>query len=197
MNDESTSEPGGSSGFLDRIKESPRTVSALIIILIVAAAIYAFSGEPTQPAETAAPEEAALTTNEEATEAGEAEGEGTTEPQATATRAATEGRNQKLPEAQRQDNAFVEVAQAGDGITHLARRAADRWLAENNAGYEVTNEHRIYIEDYIKDKTGREGLKIGETRAISFDLIAEAVQRAGELNEKQLRNLSQYTAALN
>src|SRR3989344_3352994 len=28
----------------DRIKESPRTVSALIIILIVAAAIYAFSG---------------------------------------------------------------------------------------------------------------------------------------------------------
>lgn len=196
MNDE-MNETGSSSGFLDRIKESPRTVSALIIILIVAAAIYAFSGEPTQPTQTTTPEEAALTANEEATEASEAEREGTKAPQATATSADAEGRSQNLPEAQRQDNAYVEEAQAGDGITHLARRASARWLAENNAGYEVTNEHRIYIEDYIKDKTGREGLKIGETRAISFDLIAEAVQLAGELNEKQLRNLSRYTAALN
>ena len=35
-------------GILKRLKESPRTVSALIIILIVAAAIYAFSGDGDQ-----------------------------------------------------------------------------------------------------------------------------------------------------
>ncbi len=39
-----TDDTNESGNWLDRIKQSPRTVSALIIILIVAAAIYAFSG---------------------------------------------------------------------------------------------------------------------------------------------------------
>ena len=205
MNDENDTQSGG---FLDRIKESPRTVSALIIILIVAAAIYAFSGEPQQPVN----EE--LTGNEAATtDIGDEQTDETEVDEAVAPTIAPPGApgapvaepipqqrlqemRQGLPAAERQGDAFVEKAQAGDGITHLARRATTRWLADNAAGYEITNEHRIYIEDYIQNRIGSEGLSIDETKTISFALIAEAVEHAGQLNDQQLRNLSHYTTVL-
>jgi hypothetical protein len=102
----------------------------------------------------------------------------------------------ELPQAQRTPEGFMEVAQAGDGYTHLARRAATRWLSENQAGYAVTDEHRIYIEDYIQNHLGTSGLEIGDSHTVTFELIREAVAEAGQLNETQLRNLSQYTSAL-
>jgi hypothetical protein len=210
MNDDTRDETN-SDGFFDRIKESPRTVSALIIILIVAAAIYAFSGEPTQPQ---AGDDAGIDTtaglfdtNDDADEENEEMAEETaamTPAPAASPVASREAipqqklqeMGQSLPQGERQGNAYVEKAQAGDGLTHLARRASTRWLADNQAGYAVTNEHRIYIEDYIQNKLGTDRLSVDESRTISFDLIAEAVQSAGQLNDQQLHNLSGYTTVL-
>ena len=181
-------------GLMDRIKESPRTVSALIIILIVAAAIYAFSGE-----ESSSPEEideAGVVVSEELAP-------GTTDgaaDEATTDEAAGEVVVEEiepvveLPEPTQTEQAFVEVAQPGDGLTHLARRAAGRWLSQNQAGYLVTNEHRIYIEDYIKDQMKRHPVSLGQEVAVPFDLIAEAVAAASELNDGQLENLKKYSS---
>ncbi len=190
-------------GFVQRIKESPRTVSALIIILIVAAAIYAFSGNEQQPAVTTTDEGAA--TEEglgiEPTPPGqEPAGEATPAPKG-ATPAPIEQvtiseQAQTLPEARKTDTGYVEVAQRGDGVTHLARRATTRFLGENTVDFAMTNEHRIYIEDYIKDKVGSQMLALGEEATISYDLIREAVAAAGQLTDQQLRNLSQYTYVL-
>lgn len=205
-------------GFFDRIKESPRTVSAIIIILIVAAAIYAFSGRQIPEEQVATPagevtEEGAATTTPEPTEMATLT-ETTEEEEAPATPAATsqpapivaprepvsreqlQQLVQDLPAGERNEQGFTETAQAGDGITHLARRAATRYLAETDPGFQVTSEHRIYIEDYLKDAIGREGLAIGETRNISTDLMRQAVEAAGQLTDRQLQNLSKYTYAL-
>lgn len=219
MNDE-TNEELESPGFMERIKESPRTVSALIIILIVAAAIYAFSGEPNKnESDLANNNEAAITedagvvdvvddTEGEAAAEGESDATTPNPPAATPAQPTVmpgavvspeklQEMNRALPAGERQDRAYVEAAEAGDGITHLARRATTRYLAENNAGYAITQEHRIYIEDYIQNSLGSDRLSVGETRTISFDLVAEAVMSAGELNQSQLQNLSHYTSALN
>lgn len=185
--------------FIDRIKESPRTVSALIIILIVAAAIYAFSGDEAI-APTGETDQAAVPTEQadssEETPAAEESDQGKAAPTAAVTKAQIKDEAAKLPEPRKTDSAYVEVAQAGDGVTHLARRATTRWLAENQAGYDVTNEHRIFVEDYIKDRIGSRGLSLGEEQEISFELVQEAVNAAKELNENQLRNLTHYTSAL-
>lgn len=188
--------------FVDRIKESPRTVSALIIILIVAAAIYAFSGDDAA-APTGETDQAAVTTQEgepeegdEATPAPSQAGEVAVVTSTPVTQDQLKDEAAKLPEPRKTDNAYVEVAQAGEGTTHLTRRATTRWLSENQAGYNVTNEHRIYIEDYLKDRIGSEGLSLGQEHSISFELVQEAVNAAKELNENQLHNLTQYTHAL-
>lgn len=215
MNDEEIQED---EGLIDRIKESPRTVSALIIILIVAAAIYAFSGDETEQAgQLGETDEQARTTEQEQEETTteEQEEEETNTEQANTTEGEQEdpkesqvaggNSNQQqegteeqveIPEPSRTEEGFVEVAQPGNGITHLARRASSRWLSENQTDFAVTDEHRIFIEDYIQNKLGTQELAIGETVEIDNDLIQEAVQASQDLSEQQLQNLSQYTHVL-
>ena len=177
---------GGNGGWLQQLKESPRTVSALIIILIVAAAIYAFSG-PENDSRDIDDHDDGMVASED--DPGQTAGTIST-PEDIAAEEST------LPAATRSEEGFTETANAGDGITHLARRATTRWLSENQPGYTITKEHRIYIEDYIQNRIGSEGLALGESRTISYDLITEAVSSAGQLNENNLNNLSQYAYVL-
>lgn len=185
------------SSLWQRLKDSPRTVSALIIILVIAAAIYAFSGPDQQPeAELAGGQD---TEQEQPTPAPtmsvppDEENIMTPSP---VPRETLEAASESLPEAEQTGEGYVEKAEAGDGATHLARRAATRYLAERSASYNVTNEHRIYIEDYIQKKLGSPRLEIGESHTITFAMIEEAVNAAGQLTPGQLNNLSQYTYAL-
>lgn len=218
MNDTPTTTPSQDGGIIQKIKESPRTISALIIILIVAAAIYAFSGpEENQP--SPAENQENLVANQETTPAPAAEESGTMTEGGKSTPAATgvsspraaspkpaaspetmtekeEAKMEPLPESRKTDQGYEEVTQPGEGVTHLARRATSKWLAENNVNYQVSNEHRIYMEDYIKDRLGSRLLERGETMVISFDLVKEASEKAGQLSEGQLKSLSKYTHAL-
>lgn len=201
-------QPNPDDGFMNRVKESPRTVSAVIIVLIVAAAIYAFSGNNTeqvaQEAENTAPEETAdetaqieaTTTPDQASSTAAATTTPASATPAPVDKAALAETSKALPEARTTDTAYVEVAQKGDGLTHLARRAATRYLTDREAGYAVTNEHRIYIEDYIRKNVARHPVSIGMEETISFELIKEAVESAGKLNAKQLKNLTKYTHVL-
>jgi len=103
---------------------------------------------------------------------------------------------EKLPEikieAQPQIKIYEQEAKAGDGITHLARRALKEYLKEKGQGLNLTPEHKIYIEDYLQKKTGDYWLKIGQKVTFSEELIKEAIQKAQNLTPEQLENLSQY-----
>ncbi len=198
-------------GFMTKIKESPRTVSAIIIVLIVAAAIYAFSGDKQNNNEelagdaTASPsaEASASPTPAEkdkkatATPAKSEAPKPTVAPAAPVDKAALTDASKKLAEGKTTDSAYVEKVQKGEGLTHLARRASTRYLADHEAGYTLTNEHRIYIEDYVRKHMQQHPVSIGMEETISFDLVKQAVEAAGKLSAPQLKNLTKYTRALN
>lgn len=173
--------------FMNRIKESPRTVSAIIIVVIVAAAIYAFSGNKGQ-------NELALTSPSASPEtSGTPETSPSVSPVGAASPSATPS---VAPAARTTDSEYIEVAQKGDGLTHLARRATTRYLADHKAEYTVTDEHRIYIEDYIRKHMEQGRVKVGTEKTVSFDLVQKALESAGKLTPKQLKNLTKYTSAL-
>lgn len=88
---------------------------------------------------------------------------------------------------------YVEMAEQGEGITHLARKALKGYLTEESQSFEVTSEHKIYIEDYIVKKTGSGWLSLGENLEISGDLIKEAIEKAETLSLEDLANLTQYS----
>ncbi len=87
------------------------------------------------------------------------------------------------------------AAQKGEGLTHLARRAISQYMQKESM--ELTPEERIYMEDYVQRRVLPEGprlLELGEEVEISFTLIREAREKAGELAPQELENLQQYTA---
>jgi hypothetical protein len=201
-------------GVMQRIKESPRTVSALIIILIVAAAIYAFSGDKNKQGSD---DNGSLLTESSASPQASSEGSPSesaapsaspvASPSKTSVKVAAPVVNMSpvsadqlsaqakaLPAGEKTANAYVEKAQRGDSLTVLARRATTRYLSENSAGYAVTNEHRIYMEDYIKDHMQRHPVAVGQSETISFNLVTDAVASASHLSNSQLQHLSKYTS---
>lgn len=86
---------------------------------------------------------------------------------------------------------YEEVAENGDGITHLARRALREYLSGSSVT--LSAEQKIFCEDYIQNRIGEREIKTGESIAISEDLIAEAVNKSLNLNASQLENLKNFT----
>lgn len=89
---------------------------------------------------------------------------------------------------------YEETAEKGEGITHLARKALKRYLSERKVDFEITAEHKIYIEDYLQKKTGNHWLKIGEKVSFSEELIKEAISASQKLTPSQLENLKQFSS---
>lgn len=87
---------------------------------------------------------------------------------------------------------YEETAEAGEGITHLARKALKNYLREKGSNLNLTAEHKIYIEDYLQNKIGDFPLQRGQKLSFSEELIKEAIDSALQLTPQQLANLSQY-----
>jgi hypothetical protein len=90
---------------------------------------------------------------------------------------------------------YKEVAERGDGLTHLARRAVTQYMEDE--GIELSPEERIYAEDYIQKQLAPEKgeprfLDIGEEIEISSELIEEGITHAETLTPIQIQNLGQY-----
>lgn len=92
-------------------------------------------------------------------------------------------------------DAFVMAARAGDGKTHLARRALAGYLSKNSVDG-LTGAHKVYIEDYLQKAVGGStGVVVGEEVRFSKDLIKQAIEHAQGLTEAQTANLQKYAAA--
>ncbi|KPJ71861.1 hypothetical protein AMJ50_00020 [Parcubacteria bacterium DG_74_3] len=92
-----------------------------------------------------------------------------------------------------QEKTYLEIAEKGEGITHLARRALKQYLQESPQFFGLTPEHKIYIEDHIAKKMGGGWLKLGQELEISEDLLQESIEKAKNLSPEQLENLEQYS----
>lgn len=91
---------------------------------------------------------------------------------------------------------IVEVAEPGDGITHLGRKALKKYM-ELDEDIELKAEHKIYVEDYLKDLIGSEPLEIGDIIKFSTQDIEDAINAALMLNDAQIENLSKYVPLVN
>jgi len=97
------------------------------------------------------------------------------------------------PKETTEEKVYVEVAEHGEGITHLARKALAEYLKEKGENIALTKAHKIYIEDYMQKKTGWRWLKLGEKISFSEKLIEEAIEKSLKLTEDQLQNILNFT----
>ncbi|MAF20414.1 MAG: hypothetical protein CMI55_01905 [Parcubacteria group bacterium] len=180
--------PKGFRKWIDKYGSS--VILPIITLLILAGGIYLYASQKGNEPILSLKEGAADIRQEASNLTEEIFGEPTEE---TTIESDTETAIKKIiPASISQGGMVIETAVKGDGVTHLARRALKSYL--NDHPEELTNEHKIYIEDYLKDKTGSRPLEIGEEVTFSEDLIKQAIDASLELTEAQLKNLEQYSA---
>lgn len=85
---------------------------------------------------------------------------------------------------------LVETASPGEGVTHLARRAIDKYLT--TSGQTLTAEQKIYAEDYLKIAEGSYALSVGQEIGFEKSNVETAVNQALALESWQINNLKQY-----
>src|SRR5680860_1233429 len=87
---------------------------------------------------------------------------------------------------------YTITAVYGEGITHLARHAMDEYIQETGDGSDLSQEHKVYVEDYIQNRTGNQKINEGHQETFSESLIAEAIINARSLSPESIQNLAKY-----
>jgi hypothetical protein len=194
MADEQNKEEGG---VVERLRNSPRTVSTIIVILIIAGAIFAFSDKKQNGAKPSAEptaEEPQNLAGASASPSEKAAASATAKPKASTKEAP---KATPLPEAKETAEAYVEVAQRGQSVTKLARIATKRYIEANSAEKGLSNEQKIYVEDYLKDQIQRKPLAVGAEVTFSKDAVRKGIEASKKLSDAQLKNLQKYARNVN
>ena len=189
------------------IRDNLRVIISVVIVVVIAGGIYSYSKRseaPREAAETQTGDLEQLIEEENSLESEEAAAEKSGEETAPAEEktAETKGTEEKIETEEEQvtsvatsketEKSFIETAQKGEGVTHLARRALSDYL-EKNADSELTAEHKIYIEDYLRKKVSfNQRVFVGTTVEFSKDLVKEAITESKKLDAAQLENLHKY-----
>lgn len=89
----------------------------------------------------------------------------------------------------------IEVtAEQGDSITKLARKALTEAMDSGKVSKDLSAEQRIYIEDYLQNRTGSQRISVGDSQTFSSELMNEAVDHAQNLSDAQLEHLKIYSS---
>ncbi|EKE15858.1 MAG: hypothetical protein ACD_11C00103G0060 [uncultured bacterium] len=182
---------------MDKIKrwfqDNLRIIVSVVIVVVIAQGIYSYSKRAESP------EIASDETQEQGAETEQEVSEDTTENETSDQTIKEETTDKVVSEAvsKETETSFVETAERGDGATHLARRALANYL-EKNPNSELTKEHKIYIEDYLRKNIGSSSkIGVGTSLEFSKDIIQKAVEQSKNLNDRQLKNLQKYSARVN
>lgn len=180
------------------IQDNIRIIISVLIVVVIAGGIYSYSNrsqDSFSEEEMDLEEEFAM---EEGSEGGqeidntETTTEADVKEEAKVNPESAETENKTI--SQETGEAFIETAVAGDSQTTLARKALASYL-EKNTDSELTNEHKIYIEDYLRKNVGHSGgVKVGSQISFSKNLIKDSIEKSKTLNENQLENLKKYSA---
>jgi hypothetical protein len=178
--DETTPENGGAKQWL---QDNLRIITSIIIVLVIALGIYSYSKRTQVPGTDGLQGQVTQEEN-----AGETPAAVTPE---TAPTSKSGAPTVTTAPSQETEQAFVETAVKGDGMTKLARRALANYL-EKNPDSTLTAEHKIYIEDYLRKQVPKKRVFTGTSVEFSKSLIQNAITQSKSLNEKQLNNLHKY-----
>jgi len=175
-------------------QDNLRIVISIIIVVLIAGGIYSYSKRTTAPSvsdQSVSTDNGGATAttqpSDNGTPAANQQATGTTTTPATAS-AAPAGSSQET------DTSFIETAVKGNGATVLARRALADYL-EKNPDSQLTKEHKIYVEDYLR-KNVRPGthVRVGTSMEFSKDTIAKAITASKTLTPNQLNHLKKFSA---
>ncbi len=202
----STDEKGWLGKIKDSVYENWQTILVALIVLIVGISAYNYNERPIAPAAneqeqtqgaTDTGENAATEQNTEATDAANQQDQQVQAPAENTPAASNQTETKTDTTVTNMNTVDVEgenykvTATKGDGLTHLARKAMNKYL-EANPTDGVTSLHKIYIEDYLRKQVAARPVRVGDEETFSKTMIDQAIAASLKLSQKQLDNLKKY-----
>lgn len=183
---------GAAQRFSSWIKNHSRAITSLIIVaVIVGVGIYAYN-KPKVEESTTATESSTVAEPTEETQPAIEISQPTESNVTTAVPTVTNAPVQPIARiAEVKEDQIIVKAGSGDGVTHLARQALKEYVKTDSA-IKLSAEQKIYVEDYLKDRTSNQRLAIGNSKNFSKDMVKQAIEASQKLNEKQIQNLGKY-----
>ncbi len=201
--DQESSSENGREKMKVWLQENLRMLVSIIIVVVIAGGIYAYSKRAQAPAvndgatviQDSSEGKISVIGGDTAKDGSTDQTANTTTPSDTATQPSADNTQKATtpqPASQETGSSFVQTASKGDGTTTLARRSLANYL-EKNPDASLTAEHKVYIEDFLRRQVKDGRLKVGDTREFSKDTIANAIEKSKGLSSKQLKNLQKYS----
>jgi hypothetical protein len=170
-------------------QDNLRIIISILIVVLIAGGIYSYSNR------TESPESPIADLNDAENIISESEEEVVANSDKKEETEATDQEKDSVSSiatSQETEKSFIQTAAKGDSQTTLARAALANFL-EKNPNSELTSEHKIYIEDYLRKKINYEGrIFTGTSLEFQKDLIQEAISHSKNLTPDQLKNLQKY-----
>lgn len=185
--DQSEETPGLKVWFEDNL----RILLSILVVVAIAGGIYSYSKRVQTPTitDTAATQQQNDTTTETTESTPPANEKTTTPTTAAPTTAAV-----STAQVSETEKSLAVKATRGQGETHLAREALANYLTKNPDS-QLTKEHKIYIEDYLrKHNTFNGHVSVGTSVEFQKTLIQQAIGQAKTLTPQQLDHLKIYSA---
>lgn len=90
---------------------------------------------------------------------------------------------------------YTFAAEAGDGITHLARKAVSEYLNDTDQADTFTRAQKVYLEDFLQNHIGTFWLSLGQTESFATNEIESAITAVNGVDTNNLAaNLAKYVS---
>lgn len=152
-------------------------ISIILIVFLIVSGVYAFNRDAEDKSVEEKVEEIKKEGEEPKSEASDDE---------KSEEAVTEN-----TDIQKSETKITIKANAGDGVTHLARKAVAEYSKDKDIN--LSKEQKIYAETVLKNKYYKHHLNLSQELEFEISDLAETVEKAQNLSEKEIQAWSKYT----
>lgn len=166
-------------------------ISILLIVFLIVSGVYAFNRDTEQKDKTVEEkvEDIKKEEDEKTEDANKTEENKDTE---VAENKTEETKKEEMSaDIQKTETTITLKAQAGDGVTHLARKAIAEYTKDKDI--KLSKEQKLYAETVLKDKNYKHHLNSGQEIEFDVNSLSDTIQKAQNLSEKEIKAWSKYT----
>lgn len=154
-------------------------ISILLIVFLIVSGVYAFNRDSSKN-EKSVEEKVEEIKKEETEEVKNTDEESLTNEEA----------KEQKSDIQRVESKIIVKANAGDGVTQLARKAISEYSKDKEIS--LSKEQKLYAETNLKNEYYQHHLSIGQEVSFEEKSLDETIQKAQNLSEKEIKSWSKY-----
>ncbi len=165
-------------------------ISILLIVFLIVSGVYAFNRD-TEQKDKSVEEKVEDIKKEEQKAEEENKTEENKDTEVAENKTEETKKEEMSTDIQKTETKITLKAQAGDGVTHLARKAVAEYSKDKNIT--LSKEQKLYAETVLKDKNYKHHLNLGQEVEFDVNSLSDIIQKAQNLSEKEIKAWSKYT----